>query len=406
MTKHVDDLRFTGKEDKATQVVNKLKEEFGDLDIEKDEYTNCGVEHKRLSNGTVEMTQSRYINSLKTIGHPELVGAAAEAETSAEVHQLYQSLLGAAAFTLLTQHWIAVYIISLQRHTHSSKNIHVRRLNAVVRALQKNPAKLVYHAMNCSNKIVSFMDAAFAKEQDKGYGLRGAVHMRKGVGTDTGIEVYHMLLAECKSLKLVTRSSFSSETLGLTGGLDSMWPLMVTLHEVAHGPLRADQARRIREEGGLKVSADALIDAKSVFDAVTASPQKAPAEKNLANHLFWVREWLEIGILDQLKWCDTRDMIADGLTKGKVERNLLLDAMNGRIEMKHEMRAWKPVKRRTTTSSSSSAPRATETPSSSSSLTRADDKVIELSRADDKVNEPSRRRPEDQQRSRQQGPRA
>ena len=195
-----------------------------------------------------------------------------------------------------------------------------------------------------------------------------------------------------------------------------MWPLMVALHEVAHGPLRADEARKIREEGGLKVSADALIDAKSVFDAVTASPLKAPTEKNLANHLFWVREWLEIGILDQLKWCDTRDMVADGLTKGKVERNLLLDAMNGKIEMKHEMRAWKPVKRRTTTSSSSSAPGMAETVSSSSSLVRADNKVIEQSRADNQVNEQSRVdikvntqsrcRPEDQQPSREQGPQA
>ena len=164
--------------------------------------------------------------------------------------------------------------------------------------------------------------------------------MRKGVGTDTGIEVYHMLLAECKSLKLVTRSSFSSETLGLTGGLDSMWPLMVTLHEVAHGPLRADEARKIREEGGLKVSADALIDAKSVFDAVTASPLKAPTEKNLANHLFWVREWLEIGILDQLRWCDTRDMVADGLTKGAVEHKALFEVLRGEWHCEHDAMLW------------------------------------------------------------------
>jgi hypothetical protein len=263
------------------------------------------------------------------------------------LHQLYQSLLGALAFSLLTQHWIAIYVTSLQRFNHSSKNIHVRRLNAVVRALQKAPAVLHFPAMICESHLSTYADAAFSKEQDKGYGMRGAVHLRTGKCRKTGDDVHHLVQTECKSLKLVTRSSFSSETLGATGALDTLWPLALTLHELKVGTVTAAEAKRFREQGGLAVKTTLTLDALSVFQAVIAKPLKPPTEKNLAGHLYWIRELLDLGILTELAWCDTRDMIADALTKGKVDRDVLLEAMKGRFKLKHEKKVWRPLKLKT-----------------------------------------------------------
>ena len=42
------------------------------------------------------------------------------------------------------------------------------------------------------------------------------------------------------------------------------------------------------------------------------------------------------GIVANLVRVDTRDMIADGLTKGVVLRNLLLAAMDGKYCLEHE----------------------------------------------------------------------
>jgi hypothetical protein len=83
------------------------------------------------------------------------------------------------------------------------------------------------------------------------------------------------------------------------------------------------------------------IDAMSVFAAVTASQCKEPAEKALFNHVLYVRELLENGVLHALWWVDTRDMSSDGLTKGAVDRTVLHDVMTGFCNMSHESKVWR-----------------------------------------------------------------
>ena len=45
-------------------------------------------------------------------------------------------------------------------------------------------------------------------------------------------------------------------------------------------------------------------------------------------------------VLKGLAWLDTRDMLADGLTKGSIDRDSLHAAMSGNIEMKHEIKIY------------------------------------------------------------------
>ena len=53
-----------------------------------------------------------------------------------------------------------------------------------------------------------------------------------------------------------------------------------------------------------------------------------------------------IKVLEYLIWLDTRDMTADGLTKGAVDRLALHDAMQGGIKFLHEAKSWCPKIRR------------------------------------------------------------
>ena len=85
------------------------------------------------------------------------------------------------------------------------------------------------------------------------------------------------------------------------------------------------------------------IDAASVFEAIVADPVKVPAEKSLFLHLLWVRELLSRGQLCGWSWIDTRDMIADGLTKGSVERAALHALMSGKFYRQHAAKLWSPA---------------------------------------------------------------
>ena len=62
---------------------------------------------------------------------------------------------------------------------------------------------------------------------------------------------------------------------------------------------------------------------------------KQPAEKSLLCHIQYMRELLDKHIIRYLLWVDTRDMAADGLTKGAVARDALHEIMAGDMIVRH-----------------------------------------------------------------------
>ena len=84
----------------------------------------------------------------------------------------------------------------------------------------------------------------------------------------------------------------------------------------------------------------ACCDAQSVFSGITAENVKLPAERHTLYHAQWVRELLDACTLRALWWLDTRDCVADGLTKGSVPRDDIVAAMAGQWLIKHAALRW------------------------------------------------------------------
>ena len=143
---------------------------------------------------------------------------------------MYMSLLGAVAYLYLTRMDLLVFVAACQRHAHKPQIIHVKRLNVIIRWVQRNPKRLTYRGMKSADdthlRIVS--DAAFKKEEEKGHSLRGAVYLRME-GSDSKAfasgGTVHVLEQLCKAIRHVTRSIFSSE---LHGACDSVDPVSYT----------------------------------------------------------------------------------------------------------------------------------------------------------------------------------
>ena len=77
-------------------------------------------------------------------------------------------------------------------------------------------------------------------------------------------------------------------------------------------------------------------DAESCYKSCSSADFKIPTEKTLAGHVSWIREMLRVGIVSDLQWCDTRDMTADGHTKGTIDRKLLKELMTGFQTFQHK----------------------------------------------------------------------
>ena len=115
IAKHVDDIKVTGDTQEVKLLMSELEKVFGKLTVTKDEFTNCGIRHRKHKDGKITLDQDEYIKALMPITHQELVGVPPDTKASEEMVSLDRSLLGAVAYSQLTQHQIACYVVALQR---------------------------------------------------------------------------------------------------------------------------------------------------------------------------------------------------------------------------------------------------------------------------------------------------
>eukprot|EP00971_Amphidinium_carterae_P298646 5933160-Amphidinium_carterae.3 len=108
------------------------------------------------------------------------------------------------------------------------------------------------------------------------------------------------------------------------------------LPEIDTCEVSATLARDVFSSGlSCRIKLTVLIDAKSVFDIIESVQAKLPAEKSQLVNVAWLRELVQSDVVHTLLWVDTRDMLADALTKGSIGREALDLAMTGTVQMKH-----------------------------------------------------------------------
>jgi hypothetical protein len=152
----------------------------------------------------------------------------------------------------------------------------------------------------------------------------------------------HLVETICKSHRLQIRSSYAAETIAAAHGVDEAYPTMITIQELTNGVMTPEQLKHLREYGGLLVEVTLTTDAESLYKSLTSKDLKVPTEKTLMGHVSWIREMMMLDLIHAVQWCDTRDMTADGHTKGSVDRHLLLEVMNGRQAFVHECKTYSP----------------------------------------------------------------
>ena len=105
--------------------------------------------------------------------------------------------------------------------------------------------------------------------------------------------------------------------------------------EATHGPQSGGAMVQAMSQGQVPMAIEALTDSYSIFSYLAAAHLKLPAEKGTFYHLAYLRERLVSSLIGSYTWVDTRDMVADGLTKGRADRTALINMMHGNYELDH-----------------------------------------------------------------------
>ena len=126
--------------------------------------------------------------------------------------------------------------------------------------------------------------------------------------------------------------------------------------ETQSGPQSGESMMRAINHGSRAFRIEALTDSYSIFSYLAAQHLKLPAEKGTFYHLAYLREKLVTGVISSYSWTDTRDMAADGLTKGSADRTALASIMDGHYKLHYEVHEFRePTKSATTTTAASSS---------------------------------------------------
>ena len=243
---------------------------------------------------------------------------------------------------ILTRADLAAYVQALQRRASTPRVTDCKKFNLVVRYAKRHKVGIWYCELKGELRLVCWSDAAFQAipEEGSGLALRGCCIILTGddpASPTSQDGTCHLLEYLCKRQRRVVRSTFSAELNALIDAMEIAILVQMAMHQVLNGceETATELAHRM-EEGLLQPSVDAVVDAKAVFDAVAAADACTPMECSLKLHLLSLRDKLMQNILRRLYWADTRDMVADGMTKGGVHRKLLVAVSEaGKLVLEH-----------------------------------------------------------------------
>ena len=316
---HVDDLKMTGEPQQITRAVKILEEEFDALKLEEDNFDHLGLKHALESDGSRTVSQDHYISELRPIAEASLKVSSGDTCVGPELAQKFMSLLGGVAWCTQTRPDIAVYVAALQRQLKKPKMQDLVNLNRVLKYLKLKPLCLRYKKLAQPWKLIAISDSSFKGDGQDHLAMRsGIIALTDRAGPVQGANSLQPLEFVCRKQSRVCRSTYMAELLSAV----DLSGLAVTINsgitEVLQGCQSAAELIRRQEQMNNALQLTLVIDAMAVFQGATSEEARCTDSAALL-HMLSLRQLLGREV-SNLAWCDTRDMLCDGLNKGVIPR--------------------------------------------------------------------------------------
>ena len=333
---HVDDLKGASIAKLREHFFAVLEGKYDKLKVQLRNFECVGVRHTQSADYTVTMDQDEYAKQLRAIDTTPIKFLKDDEKVPQHIIGLLQSLLGALSWMVLTRVDIVVFVNRLQRNQKEPSLKDVKDVNKLMRWVQRQSSVTTYARMAPPLCITVLSDAAYRADDEDCLALRAAVAVlieeRDGVPGGK----MHLLDFYSRKQTRVNRSTFSAELNALLEATDLGLVLCCFAGEVVHGTTSARELARSVEIGNLPFPLHLVGDAHAVFSAIVASEISVPNERTMLFGVKAVRDYLDTKKITALHRVDTRDMLADGLTKGTISRDCLLLALkDGEWRVKH-----------------------------------------------------------------------
>ena len=308
---HVDDFLFAGTPKFKNEIVEKVKQKFLISKMCEGAFVYIGW---NLSQGDhISVDQIAYAKALRThVFSRERRSQTSSVLDTDEIHA-YQASVGKLNWLACqSRPDVKIDVLELSTALKRPTVADLLKANKVIHKVQARDVVIRYQALDLGAdlKIVIFTDAAFANLPDKVSSARGHVTL-----------LYNSKSQKCNVISWasnkvirVCHSTFAAETLSLLQGLEDAVYLRAVLSELLFDDLKAQF-----------IPITAFVDNNQLYQSVYSTK---PAEsKRLRIDLAEISQMLEEGVLTDLRWIPTNEMIADCLTKTGAKADLLIDVL-------------------------------------------------------------------------------
>ena len=338
---HIDDLKGGGDEAVVAALLKDLERRYGKLKVQRENFEHVGIQHERQPDGSYKLHQNHYIEQLRALSLDDTSALPADQTAPEHLISPFISLVCAMSWVLTTMPVVAVYVGALQRHLRQPTVQHLRDANRVLRYLKTRKPALLYRRLKLPLKLLMVADSAFTALDDAGLAIRGYfILLCEDRHGELG-GMIHIIDYTSRKQSHVCRATFAAELFAVLDGIGAALKVLACFEEVIKGSASAEELARRQEAGQYSLPMHAVTDGKSVFDASSNPRGARTTEEHLLIHVLKLREFLKRKIVKSLWWADTRDMVADGLTKGSLDRNAILDlSEHGRWNVVHKAESY------------------------------------------------------------------
>ena len=291
---HVDDFLYTGTADFYKWIISKLRSKFLVGSSDSVTFTYVGLRIKSYKDG-LTVDQNQYIDGLEMI--PISKTRAAEKSdciNDTEKHK-YRALNGQLQWVAThTRPDIAFETCLLSSLFYNAKVADLLRLNKLVERVKRDNINLYFPRLENIKEVTleCYTDASLhnlPKNNSQGGIL---IFLRDNRGKKCP------LLWRSKKLERVVKSTIAAETLALNEGAE-------------YGIFLAHILNQLLE--GIKVKIICYTDNKSIVDALLSTKKMNSPMLNIDTLI--LREHLETGKIEAVKWVKGEQQLADPLTK-------------------------------------------------------------------------------------------
>ena len=291
---HVDDFSISGKKHFVDMIKSLLMKNFTISKVESSEFRFTGIDIVKTEEG-IEVSMEDYAQSIEEIKEIRKTGNEEPlTKTEYKVFRKYTGKIQWLAENVRPD--LAIVGLNMSMKNKDATIGDLKRVNKVVKKIKSRESKLRFGKIgkNYDLKIYGLGDASY-KCDSKSIG--GNLILLGNKETDRVSPIYW----KTKTIKQVCHSAKDAETRNLTKLVDDSVYLAKSIEQLIFG-----------EKGG-KIPVKLFTDSKPTLESIASSKQVE--RKLLRNAVADLKEKLVQNEVESYSWLDTKDMIADILTK-------------------------------------------------------------------------------------------